>query len=96
MNSLRFMEFDWSLFQAKEVKADEVAESFEDPFSLRFLPDEGPMAVQTRFFCLGKSLKGHGLFTLYNTNGKQIKAITSRPMSEEEDFYYNRKLKEFF
>ena len=89
------MDFDWSLFTSKEVKPDEVAESFEDPFSLRLMPDAGPIAEQSRFFCLGMSLRNKALFSVYSSNGRQIRVIASREMTEQELFFYNRKTKEF-
>ena len=89
------MEFDWSLYNSEELKPDEVAESFEDPFSLRFMPDAGAIADQSRFFCLGMSLRSRGLFSVYSSNGKQIRVLAAREMSEQEVFFYNRKTKEF-
>jgi len=89
------MDFDWSLFSAREIKPEEVAESFEDPFCLRLMPDSGGIAAQSRFFCLGRSLSGRGLFSSYSTNGKLIRVLVSRSMTEEEEFFYNRKAKEY-
>lgn len=88
------MDFDWSLYNSEEVKSDEVAESFEDPFSLRFMPDAGFIADQSRFFCLGMSLRNKGLFSVYSSNGSQIRVLASREMTEQEVFFYNRKTKE--
>ena len=88
------MEFDWSLFSGKNVTSDEAAESFEDPFNVRLFPDQGDIAGQSRFFCLGMTLRNRGVFSVYSTNGKQIKVLTAREMSEEEQFFYNRKVRE--
>jgi hypothetical protein len=88
------MEFDWSLFAAEEVTTDEAAESFEDPYSMRFLPDKGAIADQSRFFCLGKSLRGRAIFSIYSATGKVVRVLTSREMTEGEEFFYNRKAKE--
>jgi uncharacterized DUF497 family protein len=88
------MDYDWSLFQSPTVKQDEVAESFEDPFSLRFLPDDGEIARQSRFICMGKTLADRGVFSIYSSNGKLIKVVTARPMTDEESFFYQRKTTE--
>ncbi|MGF1678359.1 MAG: hypothetical protein ACFCUX_04100 [Candidatus Methylacidiphilales bacterium] len=88
------MEFDWNLFKGVGVTLDEVAEGFEDPFSLRFLPDSGTIAERSRFFLLGKSLGGKSIFAVYKSTGKLVSVITARPMSEEEDFFYSRKCQE--
>ncbi len=89
------MDFEWSLFSGKDATPDEVAESFEDPFSVRLFPDQGAIADQSRYFCLGMTLRNRGIFSLYSTNGKQAKVIAAREMSEEELFFYNRKVREF-
>jgi uncharacterized DUF497 family protein len=88
------MDFDWSIFKAEEASQDEIAESIEDPFSLKFLPDSGPIADQSRFFSLGKSISGKGVFTIYRSTGKVITVIAGRPMTEEEDYYYTRRMRE--
>lgn len=88
------MEFDWSNYASATVESNTVAESFEDPFSLRVIPDEGALEAQSRFFCLGKSLGGVGIFSVYSSNGKQIRVVTSRPMTEDELFFYERKMRE--
>lgn len=89
------MEYDWTPFQGREITADEVAESFEDPFCVRLLPDRGHIAEQSRFFCLGMTLRGRGVFSVYSTNGKQVKVFAARPMTEDEEFFYQRKAREY-
>ena len=88
------MEFDWNIFKGFEVTHDEVAESFEDPFSLRFLPDKGEIADRSRFFCLGRSLGGRGIFSVYKSTGKLVTLVMARQMTEEEDYFYSRKSRE--
>lgn len=88
------MEFDWSCFSSTSLESKGVSESFEDPFSLRVIPTEGPLEAQSRFLCLGKTLSGQGIFSIYSSNGKQIRVITSRPMTEDELFFYERKTRE--
>jgi hypothetical protein len=89
------MEFDWSVFISGGIGPEEVAEAYEDAFSLRFLPSAGNAAAKNRFFCLGKTLSNRGLFFGYSSNGKQVKVLWAREMSPEEEFFYQRKLKEF-
>lgn len=89
------MEFNWDSFEGYDVTRDEVAESFEDPFSLRFLPDSGDIADRSRFFCLGKSLAGRSVFAVYKSTGKMVTVLASRPMCSEEEYFYNRKTKDF-
>jgi len=89
------MDFDWALFQGQGVTVEEVSESFEDPFCIRLLPDRGAIAEHSRYFCLGMTLRGKGVFSVYSTNGKQVKVLAARTMAEEETFFYNRKAREY-
>ncbi|MCL5099134.1 MAG: hypothetical protein M1608_16675 [Candidatus Omnitrophica bacterium] len=70
----------------------DIEESFEDPFAVRLLPDSPRFAVQARFFNLGKSASGVGVFSVYRTNGKQFRIIYARPFVPEEQFFYQRKV----
>jgi hypothetical protein len=69
-----------------------VEESFEDPFAVKLLPDTGRFAVQARYFNLGRSASGSGIFSVYRTNGKSIRVICARPFAPEEQFFYQRKV----
>jgi uncharacterized DUF497 family protein len=89
------MEFDWNnppfnLDSSLTLQA--IEESFEDPFAVRLLPDSLRFSVQARFFNLGVSADGMGIFTLYRTNGRQARVIFARPFEPEERFLYQRKL----
>jgi uncharacterized DUF497 family protein len=89
------MEFDWNnppFNLDSSLTLREIEESFEDPFAVRVLPDSPRFSVQTRFFNLGNSAGGVGIFTVYRTNGKQIRVIYARPFEPEERFFYQRKL----
>lgn len=88
------MEFDWSLYKSVKLSQEEIAESFEDPFSLRFLPDSPRFGAQNRFFSLGCSSSGEAIFSVYTSTGKIIRVIAARPMTEEENYFYSRKSKE--
>jgi uncharacterized DUF497 family protein len=87
------MEFDWnnSAFNLdSSLTQREIEESFEDPFALRVLPDSPRFSVQARFFNLGMS--AGGIFSIYRTNGKQVRIIYARPFDLEERFFYQRKM----
>ena len=89
------MEFDWNNppFELdRSLSQREVEESFEDPFAIKLLPDSPRFSVQARFFNLGRSASGIGVFSVYRTNGKQIRVIYARPFDPEEQFFYQRKL----
>ncbi|MHB8522669.1 MAG: BrnT family toxin [Limisphaerales bacterium] len=89
------MEFNWDNVPFewdRSLTPRDVEESFEDPFSIRLLPDSPRFSVQARFFNLGKTAAGQGVFSVYRTNGKQIRVIFARAFDEEEQFFYQRKL----
>ena len=89
------MEFDWSnppFMLDSSLTQRDIEESFEDPFAIRILPDSPRFAVQSRYFNLGRSVGGIGIFSVYRTNGKQIRVIHARPFEPEERFFYQRKL----
>jgi uncharacterized DUF497 family protein len=91
------MEFDWnnSSFNLDgSLTQQEIEESFEDPFAVRLLPDTPRFAVQARFFNLGMSAGGVGVFSVYRTNGKQARVIHARVMEPEERVFYQRKLEQ--
>lgn len=87
-----FMEFEWFSSPEKfgDVSTKEVEESFEDPFSIRLLP-EIESSAEARYFLLGRALSGRGLFTVFWTDGKRYRVIFSRPMAETEENFYDRK-----
>ena len=91
------MEFDWinTPFEFDgRLGPLEVEESFEDPFAVRLLPDSARFSVQARYFNLGKSAAGNGVFAVYRTNGKVIRVVLARPFTEAEEYFYQRKLKQ--
>ena len=89
------MEFDWNnapFNLHSSLTTREIEESFEDPFALRILPDSPRFSAQARFFNLGMSAGGVGVFSVYRTNGKQIRVMYSRPFEAEEKFFYQKKM----
>ncbi|MCC7374120.1 MAG: BrnT family toxin [Verrucomicrobiales bacterium] len=89
------MEFDWSSPTSQlagSLTQQEVEESFEDPFAVKLLPDSPRFTAQARFFSLGRTVSGKGVFAMYRTNGRQIRVIMARPFEPEESFFYERKV----
>ncbi len=89
------MEFDWNnppFALDSSLSQREIEESFEDPFALRLMPDAPRFAVQARYFNLGMTAGGVGVFSVYRTNGKQVRVILARPFAPDERFFYQRKL----
>jgi len=89
------MEFDWSnppFNLDSSLTLQEIEESFEDPFAVRLLPDSPRFSVQARFFNLGMSAGGVGVFSVYRTNGKQVRVLHARMFEPEERFFYQRKM----
>ncbi|TAL01953.1 MAG: hypothetical protein EPO07_07880 [Verrucomicrobia bacterium] len=89
------MEFDWTNppFELdSSLTQREIEESFEDPFAIKLLPDSKRFAVQARFFNLGMTASGAGVFSVYRTNGKLIRVLFARPFQSEERFFYQRKV----
>ncbi|MDB6059441.1 MAG: ribonuclease toxin brnt of type ii toxin-antitoxin system [Verrucomicrobiales bacterium] len=89
------MDFDWNnppFNLNRSLNVQSIEESFEDPFAVRLLPDSPRFSVQARYFNLGMTGDGTGIFSLYRTNGKQVKVIYARPFEPEEQNFYQRKL----
>lgn len=88
------MEFDWNnpSFELGSLSQREIEESFEDPFAVRLMPDTPRFGVQARFFNLGMSAGGVGIYSVYRTNGKMVRVLLARPFEPEERFFYQRKM----
>jgi uncharacterized protein len=89
------MEFDWNNppFELDgSLTQREIEESFEDPFAIRLLPDSPRFSVQARFFNLGMSAGGIGIFSVYRTNGSVARVVSARAFEPEERFFYQRKM----
>jgi uncharacterized DUF497 family protein len=89
------MEFDWNNppFELDgSLTQREIEESFEDPFAIRLLPDSPRFSVQARFFNLGMSASGIGIFSVYRTNGRVARVVSARAFEPEERFFYQRKM----
>ena len=91
------MDFDWnnSSFElGGALTSKDIEESFEDPFAIRLLPDSDRFSVQARYFNLGMSASGYGVFSVYRTNGRQVRVLLARPLEAEERFFYQRKMEQ--
>jgi len=91
------MEFDWldSPFDLHKISPREIEESFENPFSLRLMPDvEIAGEGRTRYFNLGKSIEGRAIFTIFWSDGKKFRCLLSREMTPEELSFFDRKTQE--
>ena len=89
------MEFDWNnppFELGGSLTQREIEESFEDAFAVRLLPDSPRFSVQARFFNLGMSAGGVGIFSVYRTNGQVARVLHARVFEPEERFFYQRKL----
>jgi hypothetical protein len=89
------MEFDWNNTPFSldgSLTQRDIEESFEDPFAIKLLPDSPRFSVQARYFNLGMSMGGIGIFSVYRTNGKQFKVLFARPLEPDERFFYQRKV----
>lgn len=92
------MEFDWinPAFDLKSFPTPkDIEESFEDPFSIRLMPDSARFSSQARYMNLGRTLSGKGVFSVYRSDGKIYRVLASRPMTEEENYFYERRLSEW-
>ena len=89
------MEFDWNnppFDLDGSLTQREIEESFEDAFAVRLLPDSPRFSVQARFFNLGLSAGGIGIFSVYRTNGRLVRVLFARAFEPEERFFYQRKV----
>ena len=91
------MEFDWNNLPVElssSLTPKDIEESFEDPFAIRLLPDTARFAVQSRYFNLGMSASGFGVFSVYRTNGRSVRVLLARVFEPEERFFYQRKMEQ--
>lgn len=85
------MEFDWldAPFDLKALTPKAIEESFEDPLSLRLLPDVDH--GEARYFNLGRAADGRGIFSVFWTDGKSVRVIAARVMTNDEENFFERK-----
>ena len=87
------MEFDWidPPFDLKKISPREIEESFEDPFSLRLLPESEATGGDSRFFSLGKTVGNRAIVSVFWTDGKKYRVLCSRDMTADEISFYDRR-----
>ncbi len=87
------MDFDWIdvPFDLRALPPKEIEETFEDPFSIRMMLENADETREPRYYNLGKSISGRGVFTVFWTDGKRYRAIFARDMVPEENTFYERK-----
>lgn len=82
-------------FDLRSIKPRELEEAFEDPFSIRFLPDNDRSDGANRYYSLGRTVADRYLFFCFATDGKTIRVVAARDMTESEQKFYDRKYAEF-
>lgn len=87
------MDFDWLgvAFDLTKLTPKDIEESFEDPFSLKLLPDDIREGSTARYYNLGKSLAGRAVFSVFWTDGKRYRIIFARDMTPTEFDFFERK-----
>lgn len=87
------MDFDWLgvAFDLTKLTPKDIEESFEDPFSLKLLPDDNSEGANARYYNLGKSLNGRAIFSVFWTDGKRYRVIFARDMTNAEADFFDRK-----
>ena len=87
------MEFDWLnlSYDLRSVPPREIEETFEDPFCLRLLPEIPSAGDDARYFNLGKTVAGRGIFSVFWTNGKICRVLLARDMTVEEKAFFERR-----
>ncbi len=82
-------------FDLRNITPRELEEAFEDPFSVRFLPDNERADGASRYYALGRTVADRHLFLSFSTDGKAARVVAAREMSEAEQKFYDRKYAEF-
>lgn len=82
-------------FDLKDIRPREIEEALEDPFTVRFIPDNERADGGTRYYGLGRTVGDRHLFLCFRTDGKTTRVIAARDMSEGERRFYERKYADF-
>ena len=81
-------------FDLQCLKPRELEEAFEDPFAVRFLPDNDRSDGASRYYALGRTVANRYLFLVFWTDGKTTRVVAAREMAESERKFYDRKYAE--
>jgi uncharacterized DUF497 family protein len=82
-------------FDLRTIKPRELEEVFEDPFFVRFLPDNERSDGASRYYALGRTVADRYLFVVFSTDGKTSRVFAAREMSDSEQKFYDRKYAKF-
>ena len=82
-------------FDLRNIKPRELEEALEDPFGVRLLPDVDRPDGASRYYALGRTVADRHLFVSFWTDGKTIRVVAARQMTEGEQRFYDRKYAEF-
>ena len=82
-------------FDLRGITPRELEEAFEDPFAVRFLPDNERSDGASRYYALGRTVANRYLFFAFGTDGKVTRVVAAREMSDSERKFYDRKYAEF-
>jgi len=87
------MEFDWLdiAIDTAKIQPRELEEAFEDPFSIRVLPESPYGDEESRFILLGRTLDSRSLFVVFWSDGKKVRVIAAREMTDQENHFYDRR-----
>ena len=77
-------------FDLRLIKPGELEEVLEDPFSVKFLPDNDRDDGASRYYALGRTVADRHLFIAFTTDGKVARVISARETSEAERRFYDR------
>ncbi|MFK7850746.1 MAG: BrnT family toxin [Akkermansiaceae bacterium] len=81
-------------FDLKKFRPGELEEVLEDPFAIRFLPDNDREDGQSRYYALGRTVADRHLFLAFTTDGKIARVISAREMQDPERRFYDRNYNE--
>ncbi|GAA5494897.1 Ribonuclease toxin, BrnT, of type II toxin-antitoxin system [Rubritalea squalenifaciens DSM 18772] len=79
----------------KKFKPRELEEVLEDPFTVRFLPDNERTDGESRYYMLGRTVGDRYLFLAFSTDGKKARVVAVREMTEGEKRFYDRRYAEY-
>ncbi len=82
-------------FDLRKFKPRELEEALEDPFAIRFLPEDDRPNGESRYYALGRTVSDRYLFLAFWTDGKNARVVAAREMTDSEQKFYDRKYAEF-
>lgn len=75
----------------KNFKPREIEEVLEDPFTVRFLPDNDRTDGASRYYMIGRTVADRYLFLSFATDGKKARIFAVREMTDGECRFYDRR-----